>query len=612
MKRLIFFVLGVMLAAACTDDYDDSALKDRIDGLEDRVDAHDALLKELRAAVDNFNATNAAFTKLLNNGVITEVTPFEDNGRSGLQFTVRTPEGDTTYKVYDGKDGQNGQNGQNGQSGHSPQLGLASEDDGRKYWTLDGEPLLYEGQKVYATGERGEKGENGVTPEFKVEKDAATPEDQQTYWWVSTDGKETEDPGKTWQKLTPITGEVTTVEGVNLSYDKAAQTVTFTLQEQSYTFDVMPSSFTVSNTDKNHFHNGQTRTYDYEIGDAGSSEYLVKASLQNANDDFSVRVDPLQKRISVTANKPGATNTVDVELVKQNGTCKHCYFEVFSDVSRAGFENNDEAVLTGSEAGYDDSPIRIGFDQSVRETLTFNVAVETTLPEGSYDIPKTLEVTSGRSSAQLEYTVDGSKLTAGMGYTLSVTLSSESEFLEFESPVYKAVVGTEMVKMQLSADNYSSPFDGASEVNDPSSAYAEGGGIAALCDGLSTPHFGSAYWSIDAFTTYSQEIKEYGVWVDVSLTETMKALKFRFQQRNGNGKVIEYKVGAGVEANLQVVGTGTAQNQQGEGWNETAGYICPQGSNKARFGVTKSSQGVLTESPKESMALLELEVYVLK
>lgn len=604
MKNLFKFLFVTSLAvfAVSCEDYDDSKLSGRVDELEDRVDSHDALLAQLQANIKSLNDANAAFTALLNGGVITDVQTIDENGRTGYAITVVNSQGSTTYKIFNGIDGT------------APELTVEYEEEtGRYYWVLDGDPLDDgQGGKVYASGEQGEKGDDGapgVTPMIKADKDASTPEDQQIYWWVSTDGE-----GNEWQKLSPITGDVTTVSGANMEYNAGDQTVTFSLGEQSYTFDVMPVKFTVEGKDKTHFYNGETKTYTYEIGEQDAANYLVKVSLQNANGDFSVDIDSGKKQISVTANKAGAKNVVDVELVKQNGTCKHIYFEVAADANGTRFTYNNEVMITGEETEYTPYPIEITFDKPLTKEVTFNVEVETTLPDGSsHTIPETLKVASGEDGAQIDYTVTCANLVAGTGYTLTVTLSTEDEMIGVDG-TYNAIFGSATTKVELTAENYSSPFDGASEENDPDHIYSEGGSIAALCDGQASPHFGSAYWSVDAFTTYAEEIKEYGVWVDVNLPEKVKAVQFRFQQRDGNGKVVDYKIGVGADGSaLKVAGTGTAENQDGAGWNTTDAYPVPDGSQqKARFGVTRSNMGGLTDTPSKSMAIAELEVLVLK
>lgn len=615
MKKILLFTLalGLVSIQSC-DDYDDAALKEQLTELGNRVDAHDVMLKELQEHVKSLNDANAAFTELLNGSWIKEVNETVENGRKKLEIVIGNSQGQTTYTIYDGKNGEDGEPGQNGQDGNTPQLDVEKDEDGRYYWTLDGEPLLKDGQKVYASGEKGEPGQNGqngqdgtngqngkdgITPVIKVDKDKNTPDDQQYYWWVSTDGKELTDETKEWIKLTPITsfetGGVQPGSGLNMTYDKQKGQITFESNGERFTFSVQTANFTVSGTDQNHFYRNQTREYECEFGDADNC--IVKASLQNEDNGFSVSVSG--KKISVTAKETGAKNIVDVELVKQDGTCKHHYFEVVSDVYTASLTASKEAVLTGKTEKYTRS-IAVKLDYSAPEKRNVKIEVlENTLPEGSLEIEDSLEISSAETN--LSYTVDGTKLEAGKAYTLKVKLSSEGIHIDGDG-TYDAVVGSEMTKLELKAENYSSPFDGSDQ--------GEGGGVAALCDGLENPHFGSNYWGGEAFTTYSEEIKTYGVWIDVNTPEQVKALKFRFQQRDGNGKVKNYTIGSDAnDGEMEVVLKGTASNEEGKGWNETPGFLCTQ---KARFGVTLSSMGDLTKEPTKSMALLELEVWGLK
>ena len=336
MKKLIYFAFGLMLATSCGDDYDDAELKSGLGDLNNRMGEYEARLEQLQSSVSNLKNKIEVFETLRDeDGVVAGIVRFDDDGtgRSGLEITVNTLGGNVKkYSVYDGADVENGNDGENGEAGKSPELGVAADEDGRLYWTVDGEPLLNGEDKVYATGEKGEKGDdgvngnNGITPQFKVGKDPDNQDDPKDYWLISLD------EGRNWKKLgDPITEKVVVgVGGLNIEYDSAAQIVTFTLDGKSYSFAVQPP-FTLSGKEQNTIREGQTRTYGYELEGELASGYLVKVFLQNANDDFSVQVDPDKKVISVTANKPGKRNTVVVELVKQNGQCWHYYFEVVSE-----------------------------------------------------------------------------------------------------------------------------------------------------------------------------------------------------------------------------------------------------------------------------------------
>ena len=68
MKKTAFYALGLMLVASCADDYDDSRLNSRLDGLEGLVTELDAKIKDLQKQVTSINETNEAFTALIGGG----------------------------------------------------------------------------------------------------------------------------------------------------------------------------------------------------------------------------------------------------------------------------------------------------------------------------------------------------------------------------------------------------------------------------------------------------------------------------------------------------------------------------------------------------------------
>ncbi len=98
-----------------------------------------------------------------------------------------------------GPAGENGTNGENGIDGQTPVIGV-KQFEGIYYWTVNGEWLIVNGQKVKASSTDGKDGENGtngingtdgVTPKFKIEED---------YWYVSYDN------GESWEKLGKASG----------------------------------------------------------------------------------------------------------------------------------------------------------------------------------------------------------------------------------------------------------------------------------------------------------------------------------------------------------------------------------------------------------------------
>ena len=177
MKK--FFILltvalaGVMLTSC---EYDDSEIWNEIDNVKDRVETlEEAVIKTNEDIVALQTIVNA----LQKNVYVTAVTPTTEG------YTITFSDG-TTAEIKNGKDGANGADGTN-----APVISVKQDTDGNYYWTMDGEWLLVDGQKVRANGIDGENGENGTDG-----KDAVAPQvrinDTTKEWEISTDG------GLTW------------------------------------------------------------------------------------------------------------------------------------------------------------------------------------------------------------------------------------------------------------------------------------------------------------------------------------------------------------------------------------------------------------------------------
>ena len=182
MTKLLLLWGGViatlLFAGACTE-YDDSDLKKRVDQVEEDLDNVKEDVEALKRKVDGLNSTYRALTALLNGGIVSDVRPVTDeDGTTGYKLVVTTVVDASTdpvttqtseYTVWNGKDGGEGPAGPGGapgEPGRMPEIGVAlDEESGRYYWTLDGEPMTdAEGNRVYATGEKGEDGSEGTPP----------------------------------------------------------------------------------------------------------------------------------------------------------------------------------------------------------------------------------------------------------------------------------------------------------------------------------------------------------------------------------------------------------------------------------------------------------------
>ena len=152
-------VAMMLLPAACADDYDDSALWDKVNDHEERLAA-------LEKWQEQTNQSIAAMQELLNTtDMITGVSAVSEGGQT-VGYTITFLHSDP-ITIYNGAKGADGKDGADGQT---PQIGLAQAEDGNWYWTLNGELLTdAQGNPIRANGldgadgADGEDGEDGAT-----------------------------------------------------------------------------------------------------------------------------------------------------------------------------------------------------------------------------------------------------------------------------------------------------------------------------------------------------------------------------------------------------------------------------------------------------------------
>ncbi|MBQ8652259.1 MAG: DUF5018 domain-containing protein [Alistipes sp.] len=179
MKKLLYLVAAIgMLFTAC--EYDDTAINDRVNDLENRV----AELEETIAALNQDIA-----------GVQTLVGAMQNN-----VYVSKIVKGETGYEVYftngekitiaDGKAGEAGKDGVT--------VTVLQDEDGEYYWAV-----TKDGKTEYLLDDNGNKlpvkGEKGNTPLMRVVMEGET-----GYWEASYDN------GETWERIlledgTPVT-----------------------------------------------------------------------------------------------------------------------------------------------------------------------------------------------------------------------------------------------------------------------------------------------------------------------------------------------------------------------------------------------------------------------
>lgn len=160
--------------SSCGDDYDDSELRGDIENLDSRITA----LEEWQKSVNtDIRSLQSLVEVLEDKDYVTAVTPLEDGTGYVISFLKS---GNVTIK-----------HGEKGEDGTTPVISVKQDSDGKHYWTVNGEWLLDNGNKMPVTGEKGDKGDKGdkgadsIAPQVRINKDT-------NLWEISTDG------GKTW------------------------------------------------------------------------------------------------------------------------------------------------------------------------------------------------------------------------------------------------------------------------------------------------------------------------------------------------------------------------------------------------------------------------------
>ena len=160
MRRIftLFAVLVAILVSSCACD--DTGISTALNNLEKRVAALEELCKETNT---NLRSLQKIVEAISGNEHIKNIAPIHKEG-SVVGYTITFTSGDSVTIYNDNKQDN---------VAAVPQIGVAQDNDGVYYWTLDGEWLLdANGHKIKAGGE------DGLTPKFKIENE---------YWYVSYD-----------------------------------------------------------------------------------------------------------------------------------------------------------------------------------------------------------------------------------------------------------------------------------------------------------------------------------------------------------------------------------------------------------------------------------------
>ncbi len=374
--KLTTAILGLasLLFIGC-EQYDDSALSGRVDDLEGRVTELETLVAQLN--------TNIASLQTLVEAVegqdrITSVTPMTE-GDGGFIVTFEKAGPITVY------------------NGHDSSISAKQEADGIWYWTIDGEFILVDGQKVPATAEYG-------APQMRINSETKQFE-------FSTDN------GVTW---TPCGDVATSGIGTIKDVKKGSDSVDFTLYDNSVISIPLVQTFAidVEVTERAVMPNGYI-TINYTII-SGDEDTRLKVF---ADDGFSASVSGDWQSGSINVFAPAEIpSEASILVVAINGkgemTGKILDFEegqfsIAKNTAMVGNQGGDVTIevktnLLEEEYSVMVDPAAVGWLSQKIETRSVPVRTDVlTFTAAPYegDQPRTGKILLSAGSDMLEFTV---------------------------------------------------------------------------------------------------------------------------------------------------------------------------------------------------------------
>ncbi len=202
MKKILFYLLIAGTTLLSCNKFDDSSLWDSIHNLNTRVEKLETLCDKMNTNIASLQIIVDALEK---NDGIKSVSTLSDG--TGYIITFVSGKYINIYHGINGEngsDGKDGTNGIDGKDGMTPKISVKKDTDGIYYWTVDGQWLIVNGDKIKASaidgtngndghnGQDGIDGKDGITPKFKIEEG---------YWYISYDN------GASYEKLSKASGD---------------------------------------------------------------------------------------------------------------------------------------------------------------------------------------------------------------------------------------------------------------------------------------------------------------------------------------------------------------------------------------------------------------------
>ena len=378
-SRILSLVSVLVLFFTGCQEYDDTEIKGRVDNLESQVTELRLLVEKINS---NLTSLVTAVDALNNQDQIVSVEKLPAG--NGYTITFKKSGTITIYNGEKGLDGKNGTDGLDGKDGKSPVISISQDSDGKYYWTLDGEWLLVNGQKVPATAEV-------TVPKIKVEDGKFLFSTNGTDWVVIGDAG---------------TSGIGLIK--NVREDVENNSVIIELSDREIVIPKGQNFALVIKADEIGIKVGETVNVEYSLISADNA--IVRALPENG---YTVKVNPISAtkgQLSITAPSPVVDASILIVAVNGNGVMSG---KILS-IAEGKLDVKADATPVPAEGG------------SVTVEITTNLDYEIVIPEAAktwitlvetkalrtdnvtFSVAQNTEAT--QRTAEVEVRVDGAKV----------------------------------------------------------------------------------------------------------------------------------------------------------------------------------------------------------
>lgn len=378
-SRILSLVSVLVLFFTGCQEYDDTEIKGRVDNLESQVTELRLLVEKINS---NLTSLVTAVDALNNQDQIVSVEKLPAG--NGYTITFKKSGTITIYNGDKGLDGKNGTDGLDGKDGKSPVISISQDSDGKYYWTLDGEWLLVNGQKVPATAEV-------AVPKIKVEDGKFLFSTNGTDWVVIGDAG---------------TSGIGLIK--NVREDVENNSVIIELSDREIVIPKGQNFALVIKADEIGIKAGETVNVEYSLISADNA--IVRALPENG---YTVKVNPISAtkgQLSITAPSPVVDASILIVAVNGNGVMSgkilsiaEGKLDVKADATPVPAEGGSVTVEITTNLDYE-----IVITEAAKTWITFVETKALRTDNVTFSVAQNTEAT--QRTAEVEVRVDGAKV----------------------------------------------------------------------------------------------------------------------------------------------------------------------------------------------------------